>query len=64
MTKAQETVDLITFTEEIPNGKTSFFVQCEMKMKKGKVRDGRSKLVNCSNIMDTLSMDKTSQAKN
>ena len=31
--KAQETADLITFTEEIPNGKTSFFVQCEMKMK-------------------------------
>ena len=24
-----ETADLVTFTEEILNGKTSFFVQCE-----------------------------------
>ena len=33
----QETVDLVTFTEEILNGKFQFFLQCSLEGKKAQV---------------------------
>ena len=33
----QETVDLVTFTEEIFNGKLQFFLQCSLGEKKAQV---------------------------